>query len=39
LWDRVAPWATFAYGIVMAIIALVLLLIIVEEGRPRTKSA
>ena len=39
LWDKVAPWATFAYGVVMAITALVLLLIIVEERRIRVKQA
>jgi MFS family permease len=39
LWDRVAPWATFAYGIIMAITALILLLVIVEERRTTVMPA
>jgi len=35
LWDKVAPWATFAYGIIMAIAALILLIVIVDERRAK----
>jgi len=36
LWDTVGYWATFAYGIVMALVALVLLVCVCPEERKRT---
>ena len=35
LWDTVGYWATFAYGIVMALVALVLLVCVCPEERER----
>jgi MFS family permease len=39
LWDEIAPWATFAFGIAMAITALALLVVVTKERTANPSQA
>ena len=39
LWDSIAPWATFAFGVAMAVTALVLLVVVTSERRTQARSS